>query len=702
VAARAVTFEAGNKYSTSVGEKWAAGQTAIVAAAASGNCAAVGQYTVLSVSAAGKVTLDGSSISVTVQASGTNNGCTIARTREGSMTLNQYFHKAFVLEATEGSTFTWYTLQLDTKPHKVQRQSGTDPNKALVHEVTSCNDIGDAQATFSGAPTEFFADYTDRTRPSSACGSVEPASDYWVDVTVSQTIHIDLAKPPSCPTNAPWGGGQAKTWVASERHPRYPFNGIFRNQWMCADGSLQADCSPLAAVKHYELFDELIDEPSKMDGYLSTCGGWQRDATFRFGANNWNIPQYVYVYAHNDKDASSGASGANDVDHVALGGNERVDAGQTYYTTILRHYVETEDTLDNIGSSQYKFVQWNKHGAIYTYGNTERFPFGHDRAANQLSAGPHRWGCGYPNARDTVTHETYSDAVSACGDDALGPFVVAPQPTYAQLDETGYTTWGFSKYESIYGYGYFNHGVWSTAGCCSTAMGGAWGAPTGGIDTWGTQGGVGGTDSNTLGLEFRAKTTETAERYICSFHRPRTETVNTAGEVRVGLPCTEGVTGNAEPRPYDANGAFCTPTVLDVNQDNTAADVKHFCTPRFATSYQTYDDRFEDQTDRTTGVAMKFPPHDVPVRVVDNDQIGDQSSVAYPNCQQSQFVMFSDAEDPANTDSTGVDAQRSEWLLDYNCAEVASNDGGLAGGLPGYPVSSASGDAGIGSPVGGR
>ena len=39
-----------------------------------------------------------------------------------------------------------------------------------------------------------------------------------------------------------------------------------------------------------------------MDNYLTTCGGWQRDATYRFTAKDWNIPQYVYFYAHNDKD----------------------------------------------------------------------------------------------------------------------------------------------------------------------------------------------------------------------------------------------------------------------------------------------------------------------------------------------------------------------------------------------------------------
>jgi hypothetical protein len=74
-----------------------------------------------------------------------------------------------------------------------------------------------------------------------------------------------------------------------------------------------------------------------MNGYLTTCGGWQRDATYRFTATNWNIPQYVYVYAHNDKDAANAASGENNMNHVAEGGNEAATT-----VTTLRHYVETE------------------------------------------------------------------------------------------------------------------------------------------------------------------------------------------------------------------------------------------------------------------------------------------------------------------------------------------------------------------------
>ena len=508
---------------------------------------------------------------------------------------NFYTHLPTPLKVTEGSTFTYYTIQLDTQPRKVQRQSGTDPSTAILFSPGAvCNDVspfswtgsacqwsmgGDAvdvtsQTNVLTADTmgteakcldvdndgldydgpehgEFFADWTDRTRPD-ACGSVEPEQDYWVDVTVSQTVHVDLAEPASCPPGegTPWGGGKPKAsaWTAAQRHPRFPFNG---------KGTASG---PSTATDGYRPFNELTDAPSDMDGYLSTCGGWQRDATYRFTADNWNVPQYVYVYAHNDKDSydikNQDIAGVqpDPTQHVAYGGNEQTDSsvghdptpnldsdgrsgtgasgsvvgdygitegnyicnderfmadrtvGHTEgscvavpgcawvssacvwagsrpeyfdrvsakkaetYTTVLRHYVETQDTLDNMQGTG--FVQWNKHGGIYTYGNIERFPFGINR---------------------------YSGA-----------------PEYGKLDETGSSTWGYSKYESLYGYGFYKDGVWTTEGCCSTAMGGNWGTTIGGVDIWGTSGpaspteiaglgswgGIGGTDTNELGHEF--------------------------------------------------------------------------------------------------------------------------------------------------------------------------------------------------------
>ena len=75
--------------------------------------------------------------------------------------------------------------------------------------------------------------------------------------------------------------------------------------------------------------------------------GWQRDATCRFTADDWNVPQYVYLYAHNDKDAASVTSG-----HVDEGGNEDPTGADT--TTVIKHYVETQDTLDNMqGTGQH-------------------------------------------------------------------------------------------------------------------------------------------------------------------------------------------------------------------------------------------------------------------------------------------------------------------------------------------------------------
>ena len=615
-----------------------------------------------------------------------------AQTLDGD--ANQYSHNVLAagtaLTAIEGGTFSWYSLQLDTKPHKVQRQTGTNPNKGLVFDATNCGD----QETYPNSlfeVSDYFADTTDVTRQD-ICGSVEPSADYWVDVTVTQTIHVDLSEPASCPVTAPWGGGSAPPGIV---HPRFPFN---------ARGS---DRKP---------FDELTDRPIDMSKYLTTCGGWQRDATYRFTASNWEVPQFVYLYAHNDKDAANAASGATGDDHVMRGGNELFDEGQTYYTTTLKHYVETEDTLDNIVDAD-KFVQWNKHGAIYTYGNIERFPFGYDRMSRMATT--KEWGCPENailiNQAYLLRYVDEAAATTACG---AAKFVRTSK--YASLDETGYTTWGYSKYESLYGYGYFKDGAWSTEGCCSTNMGGAWGAYSQGISNWGTTGGLGGTDSNNNGAEFRTPRTDLTDappqpagRFTCSFARPATDlalglvgsgtdSAYTAGSAsgcavgdascitgltEVGVQCTEPVTANAEPRPYNHDGEFCTPTVeiSVVSSDVTdAANVFEFCIPRFATSYQTFNDLVADETDRTSGNALKFAPNDVEVRVSDNDAIADQDSSLVSSCKQTQFVMWSDAENPLMTDSTGVDTARSAWLLDYNCEPTGGS--GDAGGLPGYPT----------------
>ena len=706
---------------------------------------------------------------------------------------NYHTHLPSPLFVEEGSTFTYYTLQLDTQPRKIQRQSGTKPNLAIDFNAhTSCFDVGSDQ-TYDGPGAgagEFFGDWTDRTRPT-VCGSVEPRQDYWVDVTASQTVHVDLAEPASCPagSDTPWGGGSAPT--TTSRHPRFPFN-----------------------AKSGQPIDELVDAPSSMDGYLTTCGGWQRDATFRFTADNWNIPQFVYVYAHNDKDSydikNAEMAGADPsvTAHVAYGGNEQSDAsvghdpqpqldsdgrvasdyGISYglsickphgdqtnceaeagcvwdateckwdgsrpayfdrslakaadtYTTVLRHYVETQDTLDNMQGTG--FVQWNKHGGIYTYGNLERFPFGVNR---------------------------YSGA-----------------PEYGKLDETGSSTWGYSKYESLYGYGYYKDGLWTTEGCCSTAMGGNWGTPSGGVDIWGTsgpsgrEGGIGGTDTNSLGHEFgwttnsqnpTAADAATQCRFAVSqrdldtysqrqkggtaqadyadadvagdrwrgpgeFTRGSGQISSSAGATQKAsqVPangagdCFDMISGLKLPRPYfraergpaggridapvdggcgsastdaachliagcawdgsacnfDASwwegvpdGAFCTPVAND-----------QFCVPRFATSYQTnveseYTLQHRLSTDRSTGDAMKFPPLNVWIAIKDTDAQSDMTtSDTKSTCRQTTMFQFADAEGSGSGAVHGL--QSSKWLTDYNCVpdEAGRLDGGV---LPGYPV----------------
>ena len=317
-------------------------------------------------------TLDNDWSGVTV--GGQSGGATVARD-DPSLA-----GKVFTIGVTEGGSFNYYTLQLDSQPAKIQRQAGTDPNTDLAFQAT-CGDV----AIIAHTPVEYadgyqyFADNTYIARhtasSAAACGTVEPPADYWVDVTVTQSIHVDLAVPPTCPTTAPWGGGSTPPTAP---HPRFPFN---------------ADAASYP-------YDEVNGRFTAMTKYLTTCGGWQRDATYRFDATNWDTPQYVYVYAHNDKDGLASATPS---------GSET-----STYAATLKHYVETEDTTDNIlvGGD---FVQRNKHGGIYTWGNSERYPFGN----------------------------TYGGSVET------DPEVTG---AFTGLYDTGFTTRGFTSYESLYGY----------------------------------------------------------------------------------------------------------------------------------------------------------------------------------------------------------------------------------------------------------
>ncbi len=472
-----------------------------------------------------------------------NAGCTTAApaTPSGldeasaSVTNRNYETRAPVaLEVTEGETFSFYTLRLASQPRKVQRQAGTNPNNPIMMDtlpagrddfdhthpggrvvltdyglysgiggscddstsvsVEECSAAGGSWTFADGAdmagiyhhkhtgmakaatsdpskdgtyPSSLetvatadrsstspssdcdLEDFSDVTRPSQ-CGSVEGEQNYWVDVTVTQSIHLDLAEPSSCPVSPKWGGGSSP--VTAE-HPRFPFNAKLRS------GTPQP-------------INELVETAADLDAYLPTCGGWQRDATYRFTADNWNVPQYVYLYAHNDKDAATVTSG-----HVDEGGNEDPSGSPT--TTVIKHYVETEDTLDNMDTTDDPtteimegYVQRNKHGGQYTSGNKERYPFG------QLSDGAGTEGAG--SANDQSTDQT-SDQATAHTADTGTTSTNQPiqgvdgmqQPILTEPfgnRETGFSTYGYSDYQWLYGY-YEQEHTWTGVHYASTACG---------------------------------------------------------------------------------------------------------------------------------------------------------------------------------------------------------------------------------------
>jgi len=405
--------------------------------------------------------------------------------------INAFSHNPVSVAVTEGETFGFYSMRLDTQPRKVQRQAGTHPN-TVIHKASGCDTAADT--TVSSVTVVGYDDYSSYTRPA-VCGSVEPEETYWVDVTVTQTIHLDLATPASCPVTAPWGGGSSPSHAYL--HPRFPYN------------------AKKDAGNTYRPINELANTAADMDGYLTTCGGWQHDATFRFTPTNWDVPQYVYFYAHNDRDATQGAG------HVTNGGSEA--AGMT--TTTLKHYIETEDTPDNMRRAGY--VQRNKHGGVYTLGNVERFPFGVIQGGDASDYEHNR-----VTGRSTFGYTTYQ---------TLHEFV---NPT------TRPTCFGTSC---------MNQG--SGTLCCGTSMGMAPVRSSTNLLLRGSAGLAG----------YRSDVNQQS----CPGYAVPENTEGPGGvQHSKGTVCTEGVTGASLKQPWLDDGTPCRPLYA----------AGQFCVPTYATS----------------------------------------------------------------------------------------------------------------------
>ena len=651
---------------------------------------------------------------------------------------NYVTRTAVTSTVTEGETFSYYTLQLDSQPRKVQRQAGTNPNEPITttssgtridydHKIpggrvqvldeTLYSTVGGAcsddtsltvAACSAAAETWTFADgadpagiyhgkhtgmstgvdcdledFSDVTRPAQ-CGSVEGEQKYWVDVTVTQSIHVDLAQPKSCPVNPLWGGGSAPP---TAEHARFPYN---------ANGG-----API---------NELVQTADDLDSYLSTCGGWQRDATYRFTADNWNVPQYVYLYAHNDKDAQTAAG--NEA-HVDVGGNDA-----TTFDTTLKHYVETQDTLDNMDlvddvdtETIEGYVQRNKHGAQYTSGNAERYPFG------QLSSVQSD-----TSAHTADTGTTSTDQPIQGVDGMQQPILTEPFGNR----ETGFSTYGYSDYQWIYGY-YEQEHTWTGVHYASTPCGAVHmgagightaldGTNIGSLYTW-DYATTDATDVDTFPIATRDAITGWATGYA-----------NPVDAAAAGEICEDPFDNL---KPYTQSGAHCVPISQYVGDDTAcprssigvtcgAAHEQVAATPdapNDGTQVDAAYARVEEiraapgpnyqgvgpidggslmgtlgaatadnaaSLSWTTGNAadgieaqycvpkyatknggMMHPPADVVVTVLDNDEIADQGEIT--PCRQTS--LFS---------STGS----NQWLVDENCLN------GDAGGLPGYPVTS--------------
>jgi hypothetical protein len=666
---------------------------------------------------------------------------------------------------TEGETFAYYTLRLDSQPRKVQRQSGTNPNNVAklgermmqrgdyYHHIpggrveftddtlhtglpagrqsrgqtydATADPAGMYHAKHAGKSVCDWEDFSDVTRPAQ-CGSVEPEQGYWVDVTATQSIHVDLAEPGSCPDSTPWGGGRT---AGDVEHPRFPYN---------AKNSLP--------------INELTSSADHLDSYLSTCGGWQRDATYRFTDKTWNVPQYVYMYAHNDKDSAKSVSnhvdeGGNDNDGdgwslgkkgesgsdntAERGGDPSNSTANGGIITMIKHYVETEDTLDNMATTDNNkteviegYVQRNKHGGQYTSGNNERYPFG---ILTDHIAGDTTGKNGASKTSTTITDQPLTGV-----DSQQQPILTEPFGHRV----TGFSTYGFSDYQWLYGYYKQDHtwtGVHIGLEPCGAVHMGA------GIGHAQTHTSNTADDKSNVGDEYTwfYESTDASD----TFH-----VHNVTGKFNE-LPIADEnwATGYVEPfsgefcldpfdnnKPYTQDGKHCVPVVADhekkggnkaspglsgsavqqaifkrdeavrttpgpnhygvgpsTNPSSVTATGAGLSWPTGNTASGSTNANGEAGTVPNTGIelaycvpkyatkngGMKHQPADVSVIVQDNDIIASQGDIA-PCRQTSLFSSTALLRDSSGTNFG------NEWLIDYNCQN------GDAGGLPGYPVDS--------------
>merc|ERR1711871_1503965 len=770
---------------------------------------------------------------------------------------------SFAVEVTEGGTFGYYTIELDTQPAVIQRQAGTSPNKDIAFSEACDHDgVNDDvvykdgnDGTFDGANYgDYYSDNTKIMRSSHAlngrdpadvstarklCGSVVPPEYYWVDVTATQTIQLDLATPPSCPTFAPWGGGSDADLTQTltdegfaPEHRRFPLNG--RN--VIGDSAV-------------EPYDEVNHRGLQMDNYLTSCGGWQRDATYRFTAKDWNVPQYVYFYAHNDKDGvkavptaiaaqalsavnlaadtrtlttsdpaaagfavgdkievtggSCGIAGHYTIEavssttitvaelftttedtasdcsverHAVTGGTDGIGAevldGNTgYYATTIKHYVETEDTQDNMAPADpiAAVAATAMSGNTMTVTVDAAYQVGDRVRVVENSGGT---GCdvegeytiaAIANNRSTVT---FAEAVGTSGTAAHCSLIVATgrctdqgtqttaqadakgqgactaaggqwTPSYVQRNkhggiytygnlerfpfgrkipftdsqnalsyhhETGFTTAGYSSYESLYGY--------TAAGAITNAIPGIYDA---------AQDALGANIGTDCGATEMGVTTQTQASALWDGGTIAAAPQN-RDDLRLGQGKVSDNTGAADylepgtttsstdkygiksPFQWSKQGLPCVPAA-----DN-GGTLDLACVPRFAEAATNQGvtgfpgagnaiilatsgsgDRRSTGTgggheQRTaTGTALNNPPVDVIAQVIDNDDIAEQATSAVEGCRATQLFQYADSAGATGGQQasavSGRGVFKKEWLTDYNC------DSGGAGGLPGYPLS---------------
>ena len=387
--------------------------------------------------------------------------------------------------------------------------------------------------------------------------------------------------------------------------------------------------------------------------YSSTCGGWKKDATLRFTADNWNVPQYVYVSAHNDRAGSSGgvlhavevqtvtvfssAAITGGTFTVTLGGQTTVGISPTADAAAFKAAIDALSTVGTVAVVRGAYASYAYAYAVTFDGTTNVGDVGAFTCTVSALTGAGTEACAVAETlkgmRGAVTDdlngnvkEVQSVTVSATADDLGGTFKL---------------TLGAGTTASL--------AFDATAAQVKTALDATLGVGTVAVTR-------SAKSTVTFGYEFTIEfdgSTQVGDQHalVCTYLSGVGSTLSGTGEACAVAEVRKGGTGKVQ---------LHHTLETEDSEPNIGAG-----TLSAAMTYRYYPQTHSQDYHRG---GLNQAPQSVTVTVTDNDNVVEGGAVA--GCRDTSAVEIVDA---TTNRITGT-----RWVTDYNCKN------GDQGGLPGF------------------